>query len=154
MQVERDLAEKSRRSYGILSLEQLLETGMSPAQIKGACRKGRLERVLPSVYRVTAVPETATRPMAGTLWGRPITVASDLTAAFLHELLPRRLEKVHLTSDHALHASRASVFGSVVSCRRTSPSLGESPARLLPARSSTSRERPSRKRLRPHSMLL
>jgi very-short-patch-repair endonuclease len=104
MQVERDLAEKSRRSYGILSLGQLLETGMSPAQIKGACRKGRLERVLPSVYRVTAVPETATRPMAGTLWGRPITVASDLTAAFLHELLPRRLEKVHLTSDHALHA--------------------------------------------------
>jgi very-short-patch-repair endonuclease len=105
MHVERDLAEKSRRSYGILSLEQLLETGMTAAQIKGACRKGRLERVLPSVYRVTAVPETwEQRPMAGTLWGRPITVASDLTAAFLHELLPRRVEKVHLTSDHALHA--------------------------------------------------
>ena len=41
--------------------------------------------------------------MAGTLWGGPITVASDLTAAFLHEVLPRRLEKVHLTSDHPLH---------------------------------------------------
>ncbi len=41
--------------------------------------------------------------MAVTLWGGPITVASDVTAAFLHELLPRRSEKVHVTSDHALH---------------------------------------------------
>ena len=100
-----DLAEKSRRSYGILSLEQLLEAGMTAARVKGACRRGSLERVLPRVYRVTSVPESwEQRPMAGTRWGRPITVASGPTAAFLHELLPRRVEKVHLTSDHALHA--------------------------------------------------
>jgi len=77
---------------------------MSSAQVKGACHRGSLERVLPRVYRVTSVPEAwEQRPMAGTLWGRPITVASDLTAAFLHDVLPRGLEKVHLTSDHPLH---------------------------------------------------
>lgn len=105
MHLDGDLAEKSRRSYGILSLEQLFEAGMTAARVKGACRRGSLERVIPSVYRVTSVPESwEQRPMAGTRWGQPITAASGSTAAFLHELLPRRVEKVHLTSDHALHA--------------------------------------------------
>jgi very-short-patch-repair endonuclease len=105
MHIERDLARESRRSYGILSLEQLLTAGLTQAQVKGACRRGSLQRILPKVYRVTSVPECwEQRPMAGIRWGGPVTVASGITAAFLHELLPRRREKVHLTSDHALHA--------------------------------------------------
>lgn len=72
MPPERNLARKSRRSYGIVSLEQLLEAGMSSAQVKDACKRGSLERVLPRVYRVTSVPEAwEQRPMAGTLWGEP-----------------------------------------------------------------------------------
>jgi very-short-patch-repair endonuclease len=98
------LAGESRRFYGILSLDQLLGLGVSPAQVKGACRRGSLVRVLPRVYRVASVPICwEQRPMAATLWGGPVTVASDVTAAFLHELIPRRPAPIHVTSDHSLH---------------------------------------------------
>lgn len=105
MLINREVARESRRSYGILSLGQLLAAGLPPAQVKGACRRGGLQRILPEVYRVTSVPECwEQRPMAGVCWGGRGTVASGLTAAFLHDLLPRRPEKVHLTSNRALRA--------------------------------------------------
>ncbi|MGH2699614.1 MAG: hypothetical protein ACRDJL_10540 [Actinomycetota bacterium] len=57
MPFERALARESRRSFGILALNQLLGLGLTPAQVKGACRAGARDRVLPRVYRVTSVPE-------------------------------------------------------------------------------------------------
>lgn len=103
MSSERAIAHESRRSFGILSLQQLLDLELTPAQIKGACRRGGLVRILPRVYRVTSVPECwEQRPMAATRWGGPGTVASGTTAAFLHELLPRRNDVIHVTSDRSL----------------------------------------------------
>ncbi|MGH2775986.1 MAG: DUF559 domain-containing protein [Actinomycetota bacterium] len=100
----RALARESRRCYGILSLQQLLDLGFTPAQVKGACRRGSLVRVLPRVYRGTSVPQCWEQlPMAATRWGGYGTVASATTAAFLHDLLQRRNDAIHVTSSRSLH---------------------------------------------------
>ncbi|HZQ26822.1 MAG TPA: type IV toxin-antitoxin system AbiEi family antitoxin domain-containing protein [Acidimicrobiales bacterium] len=52
------LARRARVEHGLISWEQALACGMSPAGMTRAVRSGRLERVHPGVYRVAGAPET------------------------------------------------------------------------------------------------
>jgi very-short-patch-repair endonuclease/predicted transcriptional regulator of viral defense system len=98
------LARLSRHQYGVVARSQLIRKGFTEGTVRSATRRGELRRVLPGVFAVTSVPTSwEQRPMAGTLWGGQITLASHLTAGRIHELLPPQTGPIELTADHRLH---------------------------------------------------
>ncbi|MGH2774397.1 MAG: hypothetical protein ACRDJT_03040 [Actinomycetota bacterium] len=87
-EIERCLQLLARPQHGVLALSQLLSGGVTRGVIRGLRAKGRLEQVLPRVFRVDAAPITKrTRCMATVLWAGPGAVVSGRTSAELHGLL-------------------------------------------------------------------
>jgi len=76
----------SSSQYGLLSRRQAREVGLSPTQIEGLLARGSWVRVLPSVYRAAAAPESWPQPlMAAFLWAKGKAVISRQAAAALWE---------------------------------------------------------------------
>ena len=64
------VAAIARRQHGLVTAEQLGELGLSARQIEGWRSNGRLERVLPSVFRLPGAPPTRDQKFAAAaLWG-------------------------------------------------------------------------------------
>ena len=93
------LAELSRRQFGLLTRQQLLNIGFSSSAITRAWERGELAPYLPNVWRVTAASRCwEQRPLGAVLWAGEVTVASHITGAFLHELLPRVVARIEITT--------------------------------------------------------
>jgi very-short-patch-repair endonuclease len=68
-------------------LQQILAEGMSRSGVRRLVERGELERLLPRVYRLVAIPRTPDQEaMAAVLWAGESSVISGGTAASLHEL--------------------------------------------------------------------
>ena len=99
----------SRRQFGVVTRHQLLDLGWTESSIRTAVARGLMWRILPGVLVVASVPVCwEQRPMAVTLWGGPITLASHGTAATLLGLMDPTTGPVEVTADHSLR-SRAGV---------------------------------------------
>lgn len=96
-------ARLSRRQHGIVATTQLLELGWTESAIRTALAKGVMWRILPGVLVMASAPICwEQRPMAVTLWGGPITLASGRTGAVLHGLLDARTGPIEVTADHSI----------------------------------------------------
>jgi putative AbiEi antitoxin of type IV toxin-antitoxin system len=81
------IIRSARAQYGLVTREQVLEAGHSPAQLEHLVRSRRWERIHRSVYRVGGVPEThEQRILAAVLGAGPGALASHLAAGFLWKL--------------------------------------------------------------------
>ena len=100
-----DIERLLRRQHGAVSRAQLRDSGRSANTIDSWVRRGRLRRVLHSVYS-TGAPSLATRAHAAHLW-QPQGVVSHLAAAHLWKMAVDEPAIVHLTVP--------------LSCARTSP---------------------------------
>lgn len=119
------LADLSRRQFGAASTEQLLNIGFTPSSIRRAVQRRSLVRVLPRVYRIASVPLTLEqRLMSAVLYGGDEAALCSTSAALVHDLIPRRLSAIHITTPRRV-ASRAGV---VVHRRVWLP--GDRPTRL------------------------
>lgn len=93
------LAQISSRQFGLVARPQLLDVGFSSSAITRARERGELAPYLPNVWRVTSAPRCwEQRPLGAVLWAGQVTVASHITSAFLHELLPRAAARIEITT--------------------------------------------------------
>jgi very-short-patch-repair endonuclease len=87
-EIERCLQLLARRQHGVVALDQLMKGGVTRGVIRGLCNRGRLQPLLPRVFRLDAAPTTKRmRCMATALWAGSGAAISGRTAAELHELL-------------------------------------------------------------------
>jgi very-short-patch-repair endonuclease len=104
------LANLSRRQFGAVSREQLLNIGFTPSSIRRAVERRSLIRVLPRVYRIAAVPLTLEqRLISAVLYGGDEAALCNSSAALVHDLIPRRLSAIHIATPRRV-ASRAGVI--------------------------------------------
>ena len=74
---------------GVISRPQAIRCGLTARQIEWRVASGRWRMVVPGIYRNAGAPQTwHQRVQAAVLAGPPGTVASCVTAAALHGLLP------------------------------------------------------------------
>lgn len=97
LSVDAACAELASSQYGLLTRSQALDAGLSTDGIKRRVKAGLLIRVLPAVFRLTAVPRSwHQRAMAAHLWAGPESLISGHAAAALHRLdgygLPTAIE--------------------------------------------------------------
>ena len=60
------------RQYGVFHRHQATDLGLSDSRLHGLVRAGRIQRVLPAVFRDVAVPTSLTQKMkAAELWAGP-----------------------------------------------------------------------------------
>jgi very-short-patch-repair endonuclease len=90
-----DIERLLRRQHGAVRRAQLCEAGVNPDTIDSWVRRGRLRRILPSIY-CTGTPSLATRAHAAHLW-QPKGVVSHLAAAHLWQMAVDEPAVVHLT---------------------------------------------------------
>lgn len=87
-EIERCLQLLARPQHGVVALTQLLSGGISRGVIRGLRARGRLDPLLPRVFRVDGAPVTKRmRCMATVLWAGTRSVISGRTSAELHGLL-------------------------------------------------------------------
>ncbi|CAN5741659.1 type IV toxin-antitoxin system AbiEi family antitoxin domain-containing protein [soil metagenome] len=87
-EIERCLQLLARPQHGVVALGQLLTGGVTRGTIRGLRNRGRLEALLPRVFRVDAAPMSKRmRCMATVLWAGPGAATSGRTSAELHGLL-------------------------------------------------------------------
>ena len=85
------------RQFGVFTRSQALALGVGPNSLRRCLGAGRWSRVLPTVYRVTAVPVSyRQRAMAAVLWSTPDGLASHATAARLWGLEGVHSDQIHL----------------------------------------------------------
>jgi very-short-patch-repair endonuclease len=85
---EHEVARIARRQHGVVTLGQLLETGLSRDGVKRRVKKGMLHREHRGVYRVGhRAPSTEARYMAAVLACGESSVLSGRAAAFLFGLV-------------------------------------------------------------------
>lgn len=87
----------ARRQHGVVALGQLLSGGVTRGTIRGLRSRGRLQVLLPRVFRVDAAPTTKRlRCMATALWAGPGAVIAGRTAAELHGLLDPKARAIEV----------------------------------------------------------
>ena len=87
-EVERCLQLLARRQHGVVALDQLATGGVTRGIVRGLRNRGRLQPLLPRVFRIDAAPTTKRmRCMATVLWAGAGAAISGRTAAELHGLL-------------------------------------------------------------------
>lgn len=97
-EIERCLQLLARPQHGVVALGQLMDGGVSRGVIRGLRSRGRLQPLLPRVFRVDAAPTTKPmRCMATVLWAGPGAVASGRTSAELHGLLDHIAGPIEVT---------------------------------------------------------
>ena len=75
------------KQHAVISREQALATGMSPAALHRRAKSGRWERILPGVYRMSGSPSTWMQSLfAAMLWAGDRGVACGITAGWLWKL--------------------------------------------------------------------
>ena len=90
-EIERCLQLLVRPQHGVVALGQLLSGGVTRGLIRGLRNRGRLEPLLPRVFRVDAAPMTKRmRCMVTVLWAGPGAVVSGCTATELAFSTPQR----------------------------------------------------------------
>ena len=86
--VERCLQLLARRQHGVVALDQLATGGVTRGVIRGLRNRGRLQPLLPRVFRVDGAPTTKRmRCMATVLWAGSGAAISGRSAAEQHGLL-------------------------------------------------------------------
>ena len=84
---------------GLITLDQALGLGCSAAAIRRRIATGHLERVLPTVYRLTGTARTPRQFLrAGQFWGGGGAAASHDSAAALFRLKGFQLADIHLVA--------------------------------------------------------
>ncbi len=81
------LTKLAARQHGVVSLQQLGDLGYSRSDVSRHTRAGRLQRLLPLIYRVAGTPSSLEqRAIAAALWAGPDAVVSHQTAAALWQM--------------------------------------------------------------------
>jgi predicted transcriptional regulator of viral defense system len=80
-------ARVAASQHGVITLEQALDCGLSPDQVRERCRRGRWRRIVRGAFAINGAPATWQLDlMAACLGGPPGTVASHLSALALFGL--------------------------------------------------------------------
>lgn len=110
---ERAVRGLAKRQWGVFAVRQVTELGMPKSTRARWAERGRLEELLPGVYRVGGVPLAwAQRVMAAWLWAGPKACVSHGTAGRLWGLegLPEWMdEKVELSISGGGHPRRKGI---------------------------------------------
>src|SRR5262244_3394501 len=102
------------RQHGLLSRAQALEIGITPGQAKWLLKRGSWIRILPSVYRAAAAPQTWRQPlMAASLWADGKAAISGQSAAALWEFEGYWRSRVELSGPLDLSPPTGVVFHQV-----------------------------------------
>lgn len=89
--------ETARSQFGVISLEQLRDAGVSARSVERHVRTGKLVRVAYRTFRFPIVePSWHQDVMSAVLTGGPSALASHATAAVLYGLLDRPLDQVEI----------------------------------------------------------
>ena len=103
------IAEIAKKQHGVVSREQLIDTGLGPSAIARRARAGRLHRIHRGVYAVGYARRTSmTLWMAAVLAGGAGAVLSHRSAAELWELLQIRPGPVEISIPAATGRARRS----------------------------------------------
>ena len=87
------------RQEGLITLDQAVSLGCSPAAVRRRVASGHLERVLPGVFRLAGSQPTPRQSLqAGCLWGGEEAAASHGSAAALLKLKGFRHGDPHIIS--------------------------------------------------------
>ncbi|HEV7526948.1 MAG TPA: type IV toxin-antitoxin system AbiEi family antitoxin domain-containing protein [Acidimicrobiia bacterium] len=74
-------------SHGVFRVDNAVRLGVTPKQIAALRNAGVIERVLPSTYRITAVPRSSQQSLsAALLWAGPDAIAGGRSAAEIYGL--------------------------------------------------------------------
>lgn len=105
--------------HGVAAHAQLVQLGMPPSTITGHARSGRLERVLPGVYRSPHWPSTREQMLAAACAANASVVVGFTSAAKLWRFRDVRDNGTHLLVPHG-NAPRIEGFATH-RCRRIDP---------------------------------
>lgn len=99
-QLDRRLATRASRQYGLITKQQALSAGATAAAIKHRLASGRWQAIRPCVYLIAGSPPTWEQAvMAACLAGGNGTIASHLTAARLWGFDVAPEPGIHVMSD-------------------------------------------------------
>lgn len=121
--MHRQLFELAARQHGVVSYEQVLDTGTSREALRTLVGRAVLETDLPGIYRVVGAPVTRRQRLrAATLW-IPGSLVSHRTAADLHglrgfdrsplEVVVERWHRRHRPDDLLVHETKDLVSGDI-----------------------------------------
>lgn len=104
LECEARLLELASTQYGVATRDQARRCGMTDRMIDRRIASGRLDPLLPSVYRVAGSVRTGRQlAMAAALWAGPGGAVSHLTAARLLRLDGVAAPDVHVTLERPRH---------------------------------------------------
>jgi very-short-patch-repair endonuclease len=92
------LADLAGRQHGVVSMLQLKQIGWPSSTVSDAVRQGRLHPIHRGVYAVGHEAITWEARCLAAVLARPGSVASHVTAAWIHGLLRSRPGTIHLTA--------------------------------------------------------
>jgi len=84
MRPDRAIDAYAARQYGVFSIQQTKEAGLSSAMVETRVKTGAWIRLAPSVYALASSPPKWERQMAAALLTRPGAIVAAGSAAFLH----------------------------------------------------------------------
>ena len=115
------IAAVAKRQHGVVTRAQLVELGLTLRQVEGWYRSGRVDRLLPSVFRLAGAPSTREQAlMAAVLWAGPGAFASHRSAAELWGFdgvkaarpeVTVPLAKIKKSTEVLVHQTRAAIVG-------------------------------------------
>jgi predicted transcriptional regulator of viral defense system len=132
------LLEIAERQYAVVARRQAFECGMTTARLDRCIKQGRLELLLPTVYRMPGSPRTGRqRAMAARLWLGDDARVSHVTAAALLRLDGCTARQLHLTTLRTVRRRAAYAEMQIHRCNAVLPFIDHATVDGIPCTSAT-----------------